>query len=382
MNRTFRRASAAFPGTVGSTSTKPASFPITAAESSRPKILIVASLHKLPYRVLRCAAAAGAEVYVLGDRGARALRLSRYCRRVFLANNVISGLYDDALVMQINCLVRDLGIGMVIPGDGPSTRALVACRDQLTAPIFPLPSLECFDRLNDKWSFTELCGELGIRHPVSRRFEDVTDLSAAAIDGGFSLPAVAKPLSLSGDQGFVLIDGTDTIERLRRIDYRPIIVQDFIAGEDIGASIFARSGELTAFIAHHYGRGVYSTFPGDTIVAELARLAKHLHLDGCYNFDMRMTAAEDIYYLECNPRFFFKIDLSMIAGVNFVALGLPGREPAASDMIRHHSRVYMPKGLAGSPAHWLAVSRKDLAMAAHLCSDPLPALLESVGVLT
>jgi hypothetical protein len=198
----------------------------------------------------------------------------------------------------------------------------------------------------------------------------------------FGLPAVAKPLSLSGDQGFVLLDGTDTAERLRRINYRPIIVQEFIPGEDIGASIFARSGEVTAFIAHHYGRGIYSTFPGDTIFTDLERLTKHLRLDGCYNFDMRRTAANDIYYLECNPRFFFKIDLSMIAGVNFVALGLPGREPAASDMIRCHSRVYLPKGLAGSPAHWLAVSRKDLAMAAHLCSDPLPPLLESIGVLT
>jgi hypothetical protein len=379
MSGTFRRASTALPDTAG----PDAATGLMAAASVRgpPKILMLATGYKLPYRVLRCAAATGAEIYVLGDGGARGLRLSRYCRQFFLANTVISGVQDDALAVQVQCLVRDLGIAMVIPGDGPSTRALIACRDQIAAPKFPLPSLECFDRLNDKWGFTQLCEELGICHPISRRLDDVSEVWQAITAGEIGFPAVAKPLSLSGDQGFVLFDGRETAARLRRIDYRPIIVQKFIAGEDIGASIFAESGEVTAFIAHHYARGVYSTFPGETIYAELAKLARHLQLDGCYNFDMRLTPSNEVYYLECNPRFFFKIDLSMIAGVNFVARGLPGGKPKASDTMRCSSRVCLPKGLLGAPGHWPALSRRDLALMAHLCSDPVPQLLESIGVL-
>src|SRR5712691_1722957 len=308
----------------------------------KPKILLLASLYKLPYRVLRCAAAAGAEIYVLGDLGARGLGLSRHCRKFIASNHIISGSRDAGLALEINCLVRDLDITMVMPADAPSTRALIACRDLIDASCFPLPGLDAFDLLNDKWEFTRLALSLGIRCPASRRFADVAAFGDAIALGQIAFPVVVKPLDMSGNQGCLVLDGAATQDRLRQINYQPLIVQEFIAGEDIGASVFARSGDIAGFIAHRFAGNVYSTFRNAGIEADLARLVRRLDLDGVYNFDMRLTPGREVFYLECNPRFFYKINLSMVAGINFVALGLAGIGGAAiASTIPDGTRVHL-----------------------------------------
>src|SRR5712691_768567 len=308
----------------------------------RPKILLLASLYKLPYRVLRCAAAAGAEIYVLGDLGARGLGLSRHCRKFIPSNHIISGARDEGLALEINCLVRDLDITMVIPADAPSIRSLIACRDLIDASCFPLPGLEAFDLLNNKWDFTQLAGTLGIRCPASRRFADAASFGDAIALGKIAFPVVVKPLDMSGNQGCLVMDGTATPDRLREINYQPLIVQEFVDGEDIGASVFARSGDIAAFIAHRFAGNVYSTFRDSGIEADLARLARHLDLDGVYNFDMRLGSDGKVYYLECNPRFFFNMNLSMVAGINFVLPGLTGFGGAAiASTIPDGTRVHL-----------------------------------------
>ena len=53
------------------------------------RVLLLASLYEMPYRILVCAAAAGAEVYVLGNAGARPLRLSRFCGPISLKSDAV-----------------------------------------------------------------------------------------------------------------------------------------------------------------------------------------------------------------------------------------------------------------------------------------------------
>ena len=163
---------------------------ISRRASSRPiRLLMVATLFAMPYRVMRCAQASGAEVYVLGNEGAWLLRFSRYCRRFFLTESIIHGDRDEALALEINHVVREFGITMVMPGDAPSTRALIACRDLIEAPCFPLPSLEQFDALNNKWAFAQLCEDLGIRIPSDTPSARCCDARPADRDGPARLPA-------------------------------------------------------------------------------------------------------------------------------------------------------------------------------------------------
>jgi len=344
---------------------------------SRPlRVLVLATLFNFPYRALRCAHAAGAEMYVLGNAGARGLRFSRQCRRFFLSESIINGDRHEALALEINCLVRDLGIGMVMAGDAPSTRTLIASRDLIEAPCFPMPSLEVFDFLNDKWSFAQLCTKLQIRQPRTRLFANAAALELALANGEVAHPLVAKPLGRSGESGVVVVDGVDNEKRLRTINYRPVLVQEFIPGCDIGASIYVQDGRIAAFVAHRFWHQTYSILGIDSIFCDLEKIAGHLNLAGVYNFDMRLAPDGSVYYLECNPRFFYKINLSMLAGINFVALGLPNMRRVDTGLVVAAGPVRLPKALLYSLLTTGRCSRRDWAAAHYLYSDPVPYMME------
>lgn len=342
----------------------------------RNRVLLIATLFEMPYRVLRCAEAAGAEVYVLGTAGARPLRYSRYCRDFFLSDCIINGERDDALALETNCLVKDLGITTVLAADAPSTRSLIATRDLIETQCFPLPSLETFDLLNDKWEFAKLCQELDILHPKTRLLPDRAAL-AAELGRCAEHPIIVKPLGRSGNGGVVVFDGVDHAKRLKTINYRPLLVQEFIRGEDIGASIFARGGRIHAFVAHKFWHQAYSTFRDDQTYERIASVARRFNLEGIYNFDMRRSADGLVYFLECNPRVFHKIALSMIAGINFVRFGLSGMDQAA-DIILADVKVRLPKALAHALITSARCTRRDWAMARYLYADPIPYLIEKL----
>jgi len=349
--------------------------------SVRPnRVLMLATIFNMPYRILRCAQASGAEVYALGNAGARALRHSRHCRRFVLSETVIFGGRDEGLALEINCLVRELGIDMVIPGCAPSTRALIANRDLIEAPCFPLPTLEQFDALNNKWEFARLCRELGILMPETRLLPDASALAREIKEQGLPRTLVAKPLSRSGEGGIVVLDGTDTEARLEKINYRPVLVQAFIPGKDIGASVYANGGKIEAFIAHRLWHQVYSVLHDSSILPEVDKVVRHLRLDGVYNFDMRLAPDGAVYYLECNPRFFYKINLSMLAGINFVERGLPGARPPGNDLITAAGDVRLPKALAYSLVTSARCTRRDWAMAGYLYLDPVPYAMERLNL--
>ena len=361
------QAAAAGASLSGSTSRATPSEPI--------RLLIVATTCRLAYHVARCAERCEAEIFILGDAGAKPLSLSRYCRRFIPSHRTIGGTLDEDLTYEINCLAGDLGVTMVLPGDAPATRALIACRHLLDVPCFPLPDLVLFDRLNDKWRFAEICADLGLRHPATRLFADRDALWAALAAGQIAHPAVLKAPSLSGGQGFVKLDDSRRHD-VPRITYRPILVQKFIPGRNIVASMYCQGGEIRAFVAHEVRRRVYSTFWNDRIFDDLSRMAAHFSLGGVYNFDMIAGDDGEIYYLECNPRFFFTMPQAMLAGINFVALGLPTGPPPGLLLVPEGTKVRAPEAVLASPGAWLRLTRRDAAAMGYVLSDPMALLVD------
>jgi predicted ATP-grasp superfamily ATP-dependent carboligase len=351
-----------------------------AAKAQRPRVLMVSSLITLPYRVLRTARAAGADVYVLGNTSSQCLQHSRFCKQFLLTSQPITGEADACLAEDINRRVREFDIDMVLPGDVQATRSLIAMRDAIEAPCFPMPTLQQFDRLNDKWFFTNLCGELGILAPKSWHVADAAALRREIEAGRIPLPAIAKPINHDGSLGVIKLDGGDALAQLDRIDYAPIIVQEFIEGADIGASVYCERGEVKAFIAHELKRATYRSLDDRGIEAALGRIMGRMGVDGVYNFDMRLAPDGQIYYLECNPRFFFKINLSMLAGVNFVRMGLKASAnatlaPAPGAAVR------MPKALAAAAMFtpW-KITARDFQMLWYLARDPVSSVREALGI--
>lgn len=344
------------------------------------RLLIVAATYRLPYRVLRCAKQCGAEVHVLGDLGAHVLALSRYCDGFTRTHRIIDGDADADLAHEINCLARDLGTTMVLPGDAQTTRALIAIRHLLRPACFPLPDLDWFDRLNDKVTFAALCGTLGLRVPETRVLADGDALAAEIEAGRIAYPVVLKPPALSGSQGFVRLDDAAAARHAAaRIRYRPVLVQRFIPGRSVVASMYCQAGRITAFVTHEIRRRVYATFRDDRILTDLQRLTAHVGLTGVCNFDMIAGEDGDIHYLECNPRFFFSMEMAMLAGLNVVALGLAGEAAPGLARVPAGIAVRPPEAVLATPWTWPRLSRRDLATARHMLTDPLPLLFDHLG---
>lgn len=344
------------------------------------RVLLVSAFYHLPYRVMRCAAATGAEVFALGTARSRGLAHSRFCQRFEETSAPIDGQGGEDLLEAINRSANALGVECVLPGDAPSTRSLIALRDRIAAPVFAGPDLASFDLLNDKARFQALCASAGVRTPETRIFANRAELEAALVSEELPEKAIAKPLSLDNSEGCVVLDRASWRARMDAIDYAPVVVQRFIEGEDIGASVFCRGGAVTAFVAHRYRRAVYRTFAAPRVREDIERLLGPLGVDGVFNFDMRLDREGGVHYLECNPRLFFKVAMSMLAGVNFVALGFGAPRDGPIELPAR--TVRFPRALALALVAPWRIERESLGALAFAFADPVPWLREEAGFET
>jgi len=289
-----------------------------AGGSPRPprNILLLAQSFQAPYRVMRCAAATGAKVFLFCNDEARSLAVSRFC----------AGYQDftfepeptpEAAATQIEAFCRKHKIDMILPADAIATRLLAGARHLLTTPVFPIPDLATFDQLVTKDRFMEFCRANAVRHPEGHILANREALIAAIKNGCIKLPAILKPINRWGSVGVVKIDAHNALEVAATIDYAPVLVQDFIEGVDRSISIFARKGAVHKQVTYCYPDAAF-TFQREPELARIVGdIAANLKLDGVFNFDARIEADGTVWMIECNPRFFFTMDAAMVAGANF-----------------------------------------------------------------
>ncbi len=288
------------------------------------KILLLATGNLLAYKVLRCAAEIARDVYVLGDRVASRLGASRYCRAFRASSRPINRASADALVPEINCAIAELDIDMIIPGDFETSWLLATIAPRLQTRVFPLPAAGVLDQLNDKWSFNQLCLRLDIPAPASVLVADKAELAGQLAAAGPGRRHVVKPLAREGSNGFLDLARRPLAESLELIDYRPVLLQEYLAGVDICLSSFCQAGEVLATVVYTRGENSICFARHDEFERHAARIAQFFHYTGVLCFDGRLGPDGGVSFIECNPRFWNNMDVAMICGVNFVALGLPG----------------------------------------------------------
>src|SRR5208337_948642 len=147
--------------------------------------------------------------------------------------------------------IAEFDIDIIVCGEHFMMRSLIEMAPALNAPCFPIPTIEQFDLLNNKWRFTQFCQDLGILCPRSHLFADSSELRHAVQSGEIPIPFVSKPLDFDGSRGFLPVLRATDLSELQSIEYSPIIVQEFIKGVDAAASVYCDHGELKAFMAHY-----------------------------------------------------------------------------------------------------------------------------------
>jgi glutathione synthase/RimK-type ligase-like ATP-grasp enzyme len=303
---------------------------LTNPRESGRTVLLLASNGRLGYRVLRCVAAVESvrRVVVLGTRGesswpTRGLRASRFCDEFV----PLDGQYaDEAPLAQVNAVAARYPDALIAPADMAATRFLAVSAGRLDAPCVPSPSLFALDLLARKDAFAAFCQAAEIPHPPTALAADLAEARRLVTARPPDRLAVIKPLL---GQGGVGVKFVSPVEAGWRVDYAPILVQDYVPGSDLCASAFCENGRIIAFQAYRHvtrsvlGKTLHTSldfFDAPQLRALVAKAAGRTRLSGMVNFDARLSDAGELMLIECNPRPWFTMQLAMLAGRNFARL--------------------------------------------------------------
>jgi hypothetical protein len=353
---------------------KPTDQRLTDQKSSA--VLILASEWRLPYRTLRCAARCFDRVYVLGTKEARPLARSLFCQSFHYLPS--EERFCRTSVPFINQLCAQLFIDWVIPSDTHTTRFLTESGTMLKSKSYPVPETSTFDLLNDKSTFVSLCRKLDIPTPRSEVFPNKQQLINRLQDGHLKLPLVAKPTNMQGGQGVMVLHPGEALRMTGRLRYEPIMAQEYIDGRDLCAFYFCRQGKIQLEALYHHGGHFLEFIDHDNIRRQCRRIIKATKYDGVIGFDIRQRGASDFYFLECNPRFWYNMELAMLAGFNFVEVGVKVTKLSNQPLSLAGQVIIRPSGLLRKFPARRAGNQTRLAVLAYLVDDLL--MMMSIGI--
>jgi glutathione synthase/RimK-type ligase-like ATP-grasp enzyme len=344
------------------------------------RALLLAEDFRLPYRVLRCASSCCEEVYVLGTAGSSKLRMSNSCARYFPVGGSYREFGDDE-VNHINSLCAEWRIDSIIPSCPTTTRFLSVFGDALEPTHYPVPTAVVFDLLDDKGRFADLCAELGVPRPDTRSVPAVEDLHRMVSEGRLAYPFIIKPANLWGSAGVKKISCDDELPD--SLNYSPIIVQQYISGHEICAFFLCDNGDIKASV--QYAReATRSTFVHEPEIERYARvIIKHLMCSGVVGFDVRRDARGDFYFIECNPRFWYRMHFAALAGLNFVNAGLsPANDVVGSIQAINGIMVQGYRDLFRCMLMPWRMTDYDVAHLRYLMADPIPTIAAAIDKIT
>lgn len=272
-------------------------------------------------------ASSGHRVCVMAPGGNRVARLSRHCRAYRACDAEIPQHPDPAFMAGLSAYCREQKIDWIVPADLPPTLLLARWERDPDAPrIFPCSRPELIERLNDKWEFHRLLGELGLPTPRTRLLESAVGVDRRPPD----VPLILKPVRGEGGRGILRVDSPAglpaTLDRHAAEHRWPLVAQEYVPGQDIDLSVLADHGRIVAWTIQRRSASRPSTieFLQHPRVLELgSELIRAVGYHGIVHFDLRIDERTgQPLFIEANPRFWGSLRHSVWSGVNFPALGI------------------------------------------------------------
>ena len=332
-------------------------------ENAINNIVIIANDPLVATALLRVASFWGRKCVVLSRYGCSYLRFAAACETFY---EVEEEIIQHQLMRSISDLALDKTDNLFIAAGDISTRALIITASENPLKTFPLPSLSSFDNLYRKDKFSELCNLLNLPIPLTAVVEDRYGLTSfLCANAEISFPLIVKPIAMSGGIGIrvaktpkqlqAIIDDTD-------YNYHPLVVQQYIDGEDIGVSLLCRAGQVhVAYVQQRTSGG--DRFPHG---ADLVGLAKKIVTNASYtgpaHIDARIDASGKLYLIEFNARFWASVELSTYIGIdllsmptdlhqNIVCQGLTRDSGATFSLSHAISTIFWPSKLSRCEAN-------------------------------
>jgi hypothetical protein len=200
-------------------------------------------------------------------------------------------------------------------------------------------------------------------------FADKAALLAALAANQIRFPAMLKRVDTAGGIGVVRADRGNARQTIEGLTYAPILVQDFVEGEDWSITVFCRGGQVLRQVVYAHPDAVFVFARKPALEDIVAGIVARMTLDGIFNFDARIGPDGTVWMIECNPRFFFNMDAVMVGGLNFAEPAGAGTPEAPG--ILGEGCVRLPQALIRRLLHGRAVAANDWKMLMHWLSDPL-----------
>ena len=311
-------------------------------------VLIIDGESDLSLSVARCLGQIpGISIHALSREKYPSLRFSKYLSSFhFIQPN-----NPEERIELITKTAKITDASVILPVAG-AMRFSSKHSEQLSniAPIAPIPPLNLFDLVVDKWSLTQFMHENNIPIPETVLLESGMDLEQRI--RGLNSPLILKLTRGSAGQDIFAFDVADDffdfLERKRRSKAR-YLVQGFVEGYDIRCGILCKKGVVQACTIHKgvlersrkFGPPAGIQFIESKIVFEIVEdLVSKLNWTGIASIDLRYDVEEDSYkVLEINPRYWGSLLGALCAGVNFPylaclsGLNIPFNQPEYEEIV-------------------------------------------------
>lgn len=338
------------------------------------RAILLADRFRMEYRILKAVSSYFDDIHIIGTGDGSWLKHSRHCRAFYDLEKPFA-LAGPCEASAIDRYAKDHQISCILPTCAHTTRFLAAYPDRFETPCFPVPAGEAFDLLNNKLTFHQLCRDLDLPVPGTKIFETWSELRAAVSTGTLVYPFIVKPLNLDGGWGVRRVNGPEDLRG--QIDYMPILAQDFIPGRDLCVFYLCERGEITGQVAYTFARHGIRFVRRPNVDAFSRVVAAHLALDGVIGFDLRERTDGQVFFIESNPRFWFRMDVMALAGLDFVRAALTkeslGKGPPDGLELRNRGRLFKAAVLPWR-LNWL-----ERRVIRELARDPVLPLLELLG---
>lgn len=281
---------------------------------------------RIALQMMQAARSSGdARLTVIGDAETAPLTWSVHCHQHISIN--FDGTDDARFCSIIDAVAARSPDAMLVPFDCAGIRMAGRTAGRLRIKCSPCPDLPTLEMLDDKWAFHGFCELNGLTVPASQRVNSKHALDFASVFIELGLPFVVKPTNCSGSQGVQIIRSEaqfrETILDNPAYNFAPLVVQQFIEGEDIDLSILAIHGK-PACVAIQQAHGNNVTFLPNSHLENLASLicqASGFH--GVMHVDARIERQTGkVFLIECNPRFWATLTATVWCGLNFLETSL------------------------------------------------------------
>lgn len=293
-------------------------------------VLFIDADGELPLSVARCLAQhSGIKLHVFSRYNQTLLRYSKY------VDSYHSGRVenDQQRIEKIQESVKKTSADIIMAVREPSIRFMSEHRTTLEkiAYLMPLPELNDFDEVVDKWRLSQLLVNHGIPGPATILYTDDNQF-AKSLDK-FAFPVLLKPTrGGAGDQILSFKRKEELINFLSRNKKyaNKFIIQSFIDGFDIDCSVLARDGEILAYTIQKgiilrkfaYSSGIEFVHHPQTLETA-KRIVSSTNWTGVAHFDFRYDNADkQIKLVDFNARFWNTVAGSLVVGVNFPYLAI------------------------------------------------------------